>query len=133
MYLEENGFWSTVLYSNKYGVHAMFPPDILHTIPKGIVDLLRRILMSYAKNTSVVDSRLARIPMVRDPLTRNLHYRAFSTGISSMSVFTADDMVALVQQLPFVVGSGTGIAIIVLLWPHYGHIMAPLYSHFSLL
>ena len=87
----------------------MFPPDILHTIPKGIVDLLRRILLAYAKNTGEVDSRLAGIPMVRDPLTRNLHYRAFSTGISSMSVFTADDMVALVQQLPYVVGSGIGM------------------------
>ena len=65
--------------------------------------------MSHAKDTSVVDSRLANIPMVvRDPLTRNLHYRSFSTGVTSMSVFTADDMVALVQQLPYVVGTGTG-------------------------
>lgn len=111
MNLEENGFWSSVLYSNKYGVHAMFPPDILHTIPKGIVDILRRILLSYT-NDIVVDERLAKIPMVRDVLTRNLHYRAFSTGISSMSVFTADDMVALVQQLPYVVGTGTGIPLL---------------------
>ena len=118
MYLEENALWSAVLYSKKHGIQGMFPPDILHTIPKGVVDLLRRILMAYVKtDPNVVDARLAAIPMVRDPMARNLHYRAFNTGVSPMSVFTADDMIALLQQFPFVIGTGTGT--------HYSPIMYP--------
>lgn len=86
----------------------MFPPDVMHTIPKGIAELLRKILMLYAKtDVHIVDDRLANIPIARG-VSRNLHYRPFATGISTMSVFTADDMIALLQQLPYVVGTGTG-------------------------
>ena len=55
-----------------------------------------------------MDDRLSMTPMVRDDMVRGIHYRKFSTGVASMSVFTADDMVALLQQLPYVVGTGTG-------------------------
>ena len=84
--------------------------------------------MAYTKpDTSVVDTRLAAIPMVRDPMTRNVHYRAFNTGISSMSVFTADDMISLLQQLPFVVGTGTGTP----LSPHFTPILFRLCTFIS--
>ena len=43
---------------------------------------------------------------VRDPNIRSLHYRKFNNGIADMSVFTADDCIALLQQLPYAVGTG---------------------------
>ena len=63
-----------------------------------------------SKTGELVDDWLAAIPVVRDPEQRNMHYRQFNTGITSMSVFTGDDMIALLQQLPYVVGTGTGMA-----------------------
>lgn len=38
-----------------------------------------------------------------------MHTRQFNHGVSKMSVFTADDMIALVQQFPYVVGTGTAV------------------------
>ena len=47
--------------------------------------------------------------MVRDPEQRTMHYRRFPHGIEDMKVFTADDCVALLQQLPYVVGDGNAV------------------------
>lgn len=57
----------------------------------------------------VLDDRLKKWPPVRDPAQRMMHTRQFNSGVSGMSVFTADDMIALLQQLPFVVGTGTSV------------------------
>ena len=42
--------------------------------------------------------------IARDPAVRELHYRYFRKGINDMSIFTHDDHVALMQQLPYVIG-----------------------------
>ena len=47
------------------------------------------------------------MPPVRDPQQRCLHTRQFNNGIANMSVFTADDMIALLQQLPYIVGASS--------------------------
>lgn len=59
----------------------------------------------------MITRRLKAIPPVRDPQQRCLHTRQFNRGIANMSVFTADDMIALLQQLPYVVG-GSSTAVI---------------------
>lgn len=59
--------------------------------------------------THILDSRLALIPVVRDAKQRCMHYRRFRNGIEKVGVFTADDHVALMQQMPFVIGTGTTI------------------------
>ena len=83
--------------------------DTLHTVPKGLVEILWKILQLHTgSNFDVIDTRLRSIPMVRDPHVRGLHYRGFNSGVASMSVFTADDFIALLQQLPYVVGTGKG-------------------------
>ena len=56
-----------------------------------------------------LDERLGKWPPVRDPSQRMMHSRQFNSGVSRMSVFTADDMIALLQQLPFVVGCGDAV------------------------
>ena len=43
--------------------------------------------------------------MVHDPTQRMMHYRRFKSGIADMKVFTADDCIALLQQLPYVIGT----------------------------
>lgn len=58
---------------------------------------------------TVFDTRLGAIPIARATDQRGLHYRRFGSGIASMSVFTADDMTALIQQMPFAVGTGTTV------------------------
>ena len=55
------------------------------------------------------DSRFAAMEPVRDPHIRMMHYRKFANGIADMSVFTADDCIALLQQLPYAVGTGNNI------------------------
>ena len=40
---------------------------------------------------------------------RDMHWRKFVNGIAEMSVFTADDCIAILQQIPYVVGTGTKI------------------------
>ena len=52
----------------------------------------------------VVNQRLGFMPVARDPLVRTLHYRRFRNGLLDMSVFTHDDEVALMQQLPYIIG-----------------------------
>lgn len=130
VYMEQNGFWSGELYSDRYGHHAMFPYDILHTICHGTADVLLKVLLGYGKKYKTldgkglvligcrwcsfaacveIDERLRKWPPVRDPSQRMMHTRQFNSGVSHMAVFTADDMIALLQQLPFVVGSGTAV------------------------
>ena len=57
----------------------------------------------------VIDRRLSKWPPVRDPQQRMMHTRQFNKGIANMSVYTADDMIALLQQMPFVVGGGVAV------------------------
>ena len=91
----------------------MLPADTLHSIPKGIVEMLWKILQKHTNgNCDIIDERLSSSPVVRDPHVRGLHYRAFNSGIATMSVFTADDYIALLQQLPYVVGTGTGTMLV---------------------
>ena len=54
-----------------------------------------------------VTRRLKVMPPVRDPQQRCLHTRQFNNGIANISVFTADDMMALLQHLPYVVGANS--------------------------
>ena len=56
-----------------------------------------------------MNARFERIPMVRDAKQRCMHFRRFRNGLEKVGVFTADDHVALKQQMPFVVGTGTAI------------------------
>ena len=51
------------------------------------------------------------MPVARDPAQRCLHYRRFRTGITSMSMFTADDMVALTQQMHYAVGLDASVLV----------------------
>ena len=44
------------------------------------------------------------MPPARDPLVRGVHYRRFRNGLLDMSIFTHDDEVALMQQLPYIIG-----------------------------
>ena len=44
------------------------------------------------------------MPPARDPLVRGVHYRRFRKGLLDMSIFTHDDEVALMQQLPYIIG-----------------------------
>ena len=119
------------MYSNKYGMHAIAPNEILHTVPHGIVALMKEILLLFTgacgvlapckhvqqfldsgispSVTHIFDARLAQMPMVRDAKQRCMHYRRFRNGIEKVGVFTADDHVALMQQMPFVVGTGTSL------------------------
>ena len=57
----------------------------------------------------VFDRRVATIPEVRDAEQRNMHYRRYRTGIHNMSVYTADDMEALLQQMHYAVGTGNTV------------------------
>ena len=47
-YFEENGFVAANLYCNRFGVHSSFPMDILHTVPHGLVVIMKEILLAYA-------------------------------------------------------------------------------------
>ena len=48
IFLERNSFSETELYSGKYGYHALFPYDTLHTLCKGAVEKLKDGLIAYA-------------------------------------------------------------------------------------
>lgn len=134
LYMERCGVWRGELYSDRYGHHAMFPYDFLHTVCHGTAVLLLDTLLAYAKKyhtmdggcwvcgeggggcirisgtpLPVLDDRLKRWPPVRDPMQRMMHTRQFNSGLSGISVHTADDMVALLQQFPFVVGAGCAV------------------------
>jgi len=49
-FFDDNGLDGAELYSPKYGIHAMLPPDTLHTICKGIAELLRTLLQKIMKS-----------------------------------------------------------------------------------
>lgn len=110
-YHEHNGLWDTEMYSNKYGIHALLPMDTLHTIPLGIITVLKDALLLLSKGESrvVLDSRLRDMPLARDEVGRGLYFRSFKTGVEGIGKFTADDFIALLQQLPFVVGYGDAV------------------------
>lgn len=44
----ELGLAKGSLYSNRFGLHACAPMDILHTVPHGIVELCKEILLAFA-------------------------------------------------------------------------------------
>ena len=56
-----------------------------------------------------LDRRLGKVQPVCYPQNRVLHYRKFRNGIADMKVYTADDCMALLQQLPYVIGTSGGI------------------------
>ena len=63
------GWWQGELYlSNAPGVYASMPPDVLHTVSHGLVDMLREILLEHARVAPSavfeLDRRLALIPPV---------------------------------------------------------------------
>ena len=47
-YFEESGFVAANLYCNRFGIHSSFPMDILHTVPHGLVIIMKEILLLYA-------------------------------------------------------------------------------------
>lgn len=107
MYFVRNGWWETERFSNPFGLHSMFPMDILHTVPYGIIKTLKELLVAHAKDghtVGLLNSRLASLPQVRSARVRGWYYRAFNTGIDSQGKWNAEDYVALLQQMPFVVG-----------------------------
>ena len=53
----------------------------------------------------IIDARLLLIPRVKNAKQRCMHYRMFRSGITGFGKFTADDHVALIQQLPYVIGT----------------------------
>ena len=50
---EEKALGKFDMYLNKYGYHAMVPMDSLHTVPQGLIKLLKQIFLQYA-GTSLV-------------------------------------------------------------------------------
>ena len=111
-FFNDNGLDDAQLYSPTYGVHAILPPDTLHTMSKGMAELLRTMLQKIMKKEGtfgVFDRRLAQIPVVRDPDQRQMPYRRYRTGIHNMKVYTADDMLALLQQMHYAVGTGNTV------------------------
>lgn len=56
-----------------------------------------------------LDSRFRNMPPVRDPEQRCMHTRAFRSGLTGWGKWTADDHVALLQQMAYIVGSGSTI------------------------
>jgi hypothetical protein len=54
---------------------------------------------------SIVDWRLQHLNPVRDPVQRCMHYRTFKKGVTGWGKWTADDHIALLQQMPYVVGT----------------------------
>jgi hypothetical protein len=172
-FFEEMGLSKAELYTNIYGFHSFFPPDILHTVCQGTVKLLKTILLAFAGRcmlfaynmhapiimqhasylhcacnmhpsscsmllmcnvhatcthrhalgmqhaypisgiapsvVSVLNWRLRNIPVVRNAVQRCMHYRAFNKGITGWGKWTADDHVALLQQMAFAVGYGSSI------------------------
>lgn len=115
IYLVPNGFSRAELYSNSFGYHALFPMDTLHTVAHGVCDIiLFNALLVYAKihkpnSTAELDRRFGALLPARDADVRLLHYRSFRYGVTNMSIFTADDMISILQQMQFVVGTGTEI------------------------
>ena len=95
------------------GLARMFHPDVMHTIPLGLVKILVDVLFELSgqapSQQPEMDARFANIPRVRDPKQRVMAYRTFPTGITSMKLFTADDLVAILQQLAYVVGTRAAI------------------------
>lgn len=61
LYMMANGFWQGELYRDKYGHHTLFPFDTLHTVCRGIADMLRDILLLYAKKYGTMDGELLAI------------------------------------------------------------------------
>lgn len=103
------GWWKGELYRDKYGIHSMFPMDVLHTVPYGIVAHLKDILIGHTKEKSKLDElnrRFAVMPLARDTRRRGLAYKSFPKGILAIGKLTGDDYTALLQQFPFVVGYG---------------------------
>jgi len=106
-FAEQNGFWTAELFSNKYGVHALCPNDTLHTLSAGIVPALKKILLKHHQHTGTgkaeLDKRFRALPRVHDAARRGLFYRSFD-NILTQATWTADDYIALLQQMFFVVG-----------------------------
>lgn len=78
MYYIWNGWWDTELYANPYGVHAMFPMDILHTVPYGIIKTLKEMLLAHAKlgrTEEVLNARLKELPKAQSLRIRGWYYR----------------------------------------------------------
>ena len=55
LYMERCGVWQGELYSDRYGHHAMFPYDFLHTVCHGTAVLLLETLLAYAKKYQTMD------------------------------------------------------------------------------
>jgi hypothetical protein len=111
-YLEPVGWWKAPLYTNAYGVHAMFPMDTLHTMSLGIIKGLKDVLVLHTttrKERGALNERLTAMPMVRCTKSRGLYYKRFPHGILALGKMTGDDYIALLQQMPFAVGYSTAV------------------------
>ena len=51
---EVKGIAKHDLYLNKYGYHALVPMDTLHTVPQGLIKLLKQIFLHYAGTNLVL-------------------------------------------------------------------------------
>lgn len=114
-FAEPNGFWAGELYSNRFGIYSLFPMDTLHTVSSGIVSELRKLVQLYVRENkgghdagATLNARLSSLPGVHDRERRGLAYRYFSS-VDHDGSWTGDDYIALLQQLPFVVGTDATI------------------------
>lgn len=109
---EAPGIISSIRFCNEYGYHAMVPMDILHTVPQGIAKLIKETAMLYlsrTKSLDVVENRLRSFPVPRDTEVRCLPFRRFMTGLEGWGKWSGDDHIALLQQLPYVIGTNAEI------------------------
>lgn len=52
-----------------------------------------------------LNRRLRNLPVVKDTQERHMYYRTFRKGLTGWGKWTGDDHVALLQQMPYVVGT----------------------------
>jgi hypothetical protein len=92
-----------------FNIHSSINIHMRVCFSGGLIALLREIIIAFAtqapKVVNVLTARLALMPKVRDVAQRNLTYRHFRKGIHTFGRWTGDDHIALLQQLPFVVGT----------------------------
>jgi hypothetical protein len=112
MFFQPNGWYTTELYTNQYGVHAGLPMDILHTLTYGLVRAMKLILLAHTKTkpkTQELERRLRDQPGVHDEARRGMAFIPMRVGIEGVGKWGGDDYISLLQHMPFVVGYGTKI------------------------
>ena len=112
LFPDSPGISEGCLYVNEFGYHSAVPMDTLHTIPSGLMMLIKDAALQYAflsRSIDVLEDRLRAMPVVRDPGVRNMFFRKFNGGLRGWGKWTGDDHVAVIQQLPYCIGTGPRI------------------------